>query len=51
MIKTMNVINDVMPVGESNEDVANVFDELDRRLLELTSDSVVKIPEASLTDD
>jgi hypothetical protein len=51
----MKVINDVRPVGESNDDVANKFDEFDERFFELTflesSDSVVNIPEPSLTAD
>jgi hypothetical protein len=54
-VKTTNVINDVRPVGESNDDDANIFDELDVRLFELTlfetSDSVVNISEPSLTAD
>ncbi len=54
-VKTTKLINDVRPVGESNDDVANIFDELDKRFFELTfvlsSDSVVNIPEPSLTVD
>jgi hypothetical protein len=54
-VKTIKLINDVRPVGESNDDVASIFDELDKRFFELIlvlpSDSVVNSPLPLLTVD